>query len=282
MNNVGMSNGRLGRASMVRISLAGFLALVICAAGSSPAQADDTETGNLVRRAIDNTMSQGLYDVVTLTTCNARRCTFSPHTFTLTNGQVLRIHGTKSDAGEYTSYRLMPSGRMLAAVGNTLRTGYWATREELLPPLREAARAAGLPPTGSVTGLDEQEDFRWEEGAWPPLQAIPSTASWVTDVAANPSRLINLQATRRADGSTVVSWSFNSTGPFNATGLFPCPNGTSQVVISPAEVIRSSKTVWTCPPGTGAGSRTSESTANYRSVRIKGPVAPVMQLDDLG
>lgn len=265
----------------LRVGLSGLVALTFGVAASPAAHADVTATSNLLRRAIDNTMSQGAFDVTTLTTCNAPRCTFSPHAFTLTSGQVLRIHGTSNDAGWYTSYRRMPSLRLLAAVGYNPRSGDWATREELVPGLRERARAAGVPATGSVYGLDDQEHIRLDERAWPPLNVLPETVSLAASAAstATPSEVSNLQAVPRADGSTLVSWSYNLTTP-----PYRCASGTSEVVISPAEVIISSKTVANCSSSSGGldvGSRTSQSTARFVPVRIKGPVAPAVPVESL-
>jgi hypothetical protein len=265
-----VSRRRVGTA--VRVGLSGILALAISLASSPAAHADVTETQDLLRRAIENTLNQGAFDTLTLTTCNAPRCTFPPHAFTLTNGQVLRIHATRSDAGWYTSFRRMPSLRLLAAVGYTPRTGDWATREDLVPALRERARAAGLPATGSVYGLDDQEHYRLDERAMPPMYLLPDTSWLATDSAAIPAQISNLQSAPRAGGSTLVSWSYN------LDPAYPCPSGTSQVVISPAEVITSSRTVATCTPASGIGSRTSESTASFGSVRIKGPAAPALPL----
>ena len=265
-----VTRGRAG--TVLGVGLTGILVLVVGLAGSPAAHADVTQTQNLLRRAIDNTLYQGAVDVTTLTTCNASRCTFRPHAFTLTNRQVLRIHATKSDAGWYTSFRRMPSLRMLAAVGYTPRTGDWATREDLVPALRERARAAGLPATGSVYGLDDQEHFRLDERAFPPMYLLPETAWLASDSAAIPGQVSNLQSAPRSDGSTLVSWSYQLDP---ASG---CSSGTSQVVISPAEVITSSRTVSVCTPESGIGSRTSESTASYVAVRIKGPVAPSLPL----
>lgn len=257
----------------LRVGLTGILALAISLAGSPAAHADVTDTQNLLRRAIENTLNQGAFDALTFTTCNAPRCTFRPHAFTLTNGQVLRIHATKGDAGWYTSFRRMPSLRLLAAVGYTPRTGDWATREDLVPALRQRARAAGLPATGSVYGLDDQEHYRLDERAMPPMYLLPDTSWLATDSAAIPAQVSNLQSAPGPDGSTLVSWSYQLDA-----SLSPCTSGTSQVVISPAEVITSSRTVSICAPESGIGSRTSESTASFAAVRIKGPVAPSLPL----
>lgn len=257
------------------VGLCGLITLSVLLIGSAPARADATEIRNLVKRAALNTAAAAsTIDVTALTTCNQARCTIEPDFWnvTLTSGQVLRTHSNKNAAGYYTSYRRMPSGRLIAARGYTPRTGAWATRSELIPSLRERARRVGLPATGSVVGVTVDDDLRYDERSETPYQFLTVDAQRLYDgYEYVPGRLdgwSNLQSIQQPDGTTLVSW----TSTWEAGGC------TTQLRlgIGSDERIYSLRRAMSCT-GTEGMSVTDLVSATYDAVPIKGPVRPTIR-----
>ncbi|MBU6246100.1 MAG: hypothetical protein KGP12_12870 [Actinomycetales bacterium] len=203
----------------------------------------------------------------------------------LRSGSRLRVHVTAApDGSGYTSVRLMPSLRLIAAGGVDPRSrAMWATVSMLSSPGQARALSGGLSSVTALTGLEPFASYLDDPGGGP--TSLPYPSSLAQKVLLPPhtsagmaSAWTTIESIPLADGGTLIRGSMPviEEGGEEEGEVDTCVRPLVEITVGPDMAIRSSRWRETCPRGgtRSAGTRTYESTAAYGPVVVKGPVSP--------
>lgn len=269
--------------------VAGCVALSLL--GATPARADQRQAAlDALNQAIQRTevAAQSGIDVKQFITYRAPfglTWTQPGVNTVLRSGSRLRIHVTANpDGSGYTSVRLMPSLRLVAAGGvDPSSRALWATVSMLSSPGQARARSAGLSSVTALTGMEPFANYLDDPAGGPTYLRYPSNLAQRVLLppltsAGMAYTWATIESSPLADGGTLFRGSIPAVVQDGQEGdeVDTCVRPLVEITVGPDMVIRSSRWRETCPRGgtRPAGTRTYESTAKYGPVLVKGPVSP--------